>query len=179
MQRKPRYYATRCWNISSPRFLTALLWLSLLSWAWGSGPTKSPLTLEAYFEAAQSPFTASHFKSIFGEGRYSEPSNPGFAGAYRGLLARDGRSPLSRLENAKVASSLLNQAVARDGSDPRWRLLRLTLEAQMPGWLGLSSHVQEDRAFLNRLLSKRSEEGGLQTAPNRSEDWPKFYQKIK
>ena len=137
------------------------------------------MTLEAYFEAAQHPFTASHFQAIFGEGRHSERSNPGFAGAYRGLLARDGRSPLSRLENAKVASSLLNQAVARDGFDPRWRLLRLTLETQMPGWLGLSSHVPEDRAFLNRLLSKKNQEGILQTVPNSSEDWPKFYQKIK
>ncbi|MBM3930677.1 MAG: hypothetical protein FJ336_05310 [Sphingomonadales bacterium] len=151
--------------------------MSFLSWAWGAGPTKGRLTLEAYFEAAQHPFTASDFQAIFGEGRHSEPSNPGFAGAYRGLLARDGRSPLSRLENAKAASTLLNQAVARDGSDPRWRLLRLTLETEMPGWLGLSSHVQEDRAFLNSLLSKRSNEGKLQTVPRCSEDWSKFYKK--
>jgi len=131
--------------------------------------------LEAYFEAAQYPFTASHFKAIFGEGRPSEQSNPGFAGAYRGLLARDGRSPLSRLENAKAASLLLNQAVARDGSDPRWRLLRLILEAEMPSWLGLSPHVQEDRAFLNSLLSKRSIEGRFQNGLRSSEDWSKFY----
>lgn len=159
--------------------MKALLCLSFLSWAWGAGPTKGPLTLEAYFEAAQHPFTASHFQAIFGEGRHSELSNPGFAGAYRGLLARDGRSPLSRLENAKAASALLNQAVRQDESDPRWRLLRLTLETEMPGWLGLSSHVQQDKAFLNRLLSKRSEEGGLQTVPNLSEDWPKFYKKLQ
>ncbi|MFM7588875.1 MAG: hypothetical protein ACKO55_07150, partial [Bacteroidota bacterium] len=146
-------------------------------WAWGAGPTKGPLTLEAYFDASQHPFNVSHFQAIFGEGRHSEPSNPGFAGAYRGLLARDGLSPLSRMENAKAASALLNQAVARDGSDPRWRLLRLTLETEMPGWLGLSSHVQEDRAFLNSLLSKRSNEGRLQTVPRCSEDWSKFYKK--
>jgi hypothetical protein len=135
--------------------------------------------LEAYFEAAQRPFTASHFKLIFGEGKRSEQLNPGFAGAYRGLLARDGRSPLSQLENAKAASALLNQAVAKDASDPRWRLLRLTLEAEMPSWLGLSPHVQEDRAYLNRLLSRLNKEGTPQTAESSSEDWSKFYLKMK
>ncbi|MFM7911339.1 MAG: hypothetical protein ACKO9W_04080, partial [Bacteroidota bacterium] len=57
------------------------------------------------------------------------------------------------------------------------RVLGLTLETEMPGWLGLSSHVQEDRAFLNSLLSNRSNEGRLQTVPSSSEDWSKFYKK--
>ncbi len=160
-------------------FLIALVWVGFIPWVLGVvGPLKDYMTLEAYFEAAQGPFTASQFNAIFGEGRQSEQLNPGFAGAYRGLLARDGRSPLSRLENAKAASALLNQAVVRDGSDPRWRLLRLTLEAEMPGWLGLSEHVQVDKAFLNRLLSRMSIVATGQTNERESDDWSKFYKKM-
>ena len=53
------------------------------------------------------------------------------------------------------------------------------LEAEMPSWLGLSPHVQEDRAYLNRLLSRLNKEGTAQTAQSSSEDWSKFYLKMK
>lgn len=143
-------------------------------WALTSG---NPLTLEAYFEAAQHQFTEAHYKAIFKAGSRTEVMHPGFAGAYQGLLARDGRSPIRRLENARSASSRLNLAVNLEESDPRWRLLRLKLETEMPGWLGLSDHIQEDRAFLDRLR-RQSVQKNTQIAPTHTEDWLKFYKKI-
>jgi hypothetical protein len=143
-------------------------------WALNPG---NPLTLEAYFEAAQHQFTEAHYKAIFKAGSRTEVMHPGFAGAYQGLLARDGRSPIRRLENARSASSRLNLAVNLEESDPRWRLLRLKLETEMPGWLGLSDHIQEDRAFLDRLR-RQSVQKNTQIAPTHTEDWLKFYKKM-
>lgn len=157
-------------------FVFAWLAHSLSVWA---DPSKDPLTLAAYFEAAQHSFNESQFKAIFADGRRSEQLNPGYAGAYRGLLARDDRSPISRLKNACTASSLLNKAVTLEGSDPRWRLLRLILEVEMPGWLGLSEHIQEDQTFLNRLLSLESIGGPGYSTNGTSNEWSKFYKKMK
>jgi len=145
------------------------------NWA---GPVKDPLTIEAYFDAAQRPFGESQYKAIFRDGSRSEQSNPGFAGAYRGLLARDGRSPLSRLDNARAASALLNKAVSLERSDPRWRLLRLSLETEMPGWLGLSNHVQEDKAFLNGLMASGASSGPGNSGQENPNSWVKFYKKM-
>lgn len=144
-----------------------------------AGPAKNPLTIEAYFDAAQRPFGESQYQAIFRDGSRAEQLNPGFAGAYRGLLARDGRSPLSRLENARAASAFLNKAVSLEASDPRWRLLRLTLEVEMPGWLGLSTHVQEDITFLNHLIASGISSGFGNSPKETPNSWVNFYKKMK
>jgi hypothetical protein len=158
--------------------LASMLGVSCLSFGW-PGPIKDPLTMAAYFEAAKRPFGKSQYKAIFQGGSRSEQLNPGFAGAYRGLLARDGGYPISRLKNARAASSMLNTAVSVDEFDPKWRLLRLILETETPGWLGLSTHVQEDKAFLDRQLATEKPIEFGNSVNETPDSWVKFYMKLK
>jgi hypothetical protein len=74
---------------------------------------------------------------------------------------------------------MLNTAVSVDEFDPKWRLLRLILETETPGWLGLSTHVQEDKAFLDRQLATEKPIEFGNSVNETPYSWVKFYMKLK
>ena len=70
-----------------------------------------------------------------------------YKGAAEAIRARDA-SMFNKLTYVQQAARTFDQAVALDGKNPEIRFLRFSVESNLPAFLGLSKHVDEDRALL-------------------------------
>lgn len=71
----------------------------------------------------------------------------GYKAASEAIKARDA-SMLNKLTYVQQAARTFEQAVALDGDNAEIRFLRFSVESNLPPFLGLSKHVDEDKAFL-------------------------------
>ncbi len=71
----------------------------------------------------------------------------GYKAASEAIRARDA-SMLNKLTYVQQAARTFEQAVALSGSNAEIRFLRFSVESNLPAFLGLSKHVDEDKAFL-------------------------------
>ena len=71
----------------------------------------------------------------------------GYKAASEAIKARDA-SLFDKLTYVQQAARTFEQAVALAGDNAEIRFLRFSVESNLPAFLGLSKHVDEDRAFL-------------------------------
>lgn len=71
----------------------------------------------------------------------------GYKAASEAIKARDA-SMLSKLTYVQQAARTFEQAVGLDAGNAEIRFLRFSIESNLPPFLGLSKHVDEDKAFL-------------------------------
>ncbi len=71
----------------------------------------------------------------------------GYKGASEAIKARDA-SMLNKLTYIQQAARTFEQAVALEPANAEIRFLRFSVESNLPPFLGLSKHVEEDKAFL-------------------------------
>lgn len=142
-------------------------------------PSLSPWTLASYFEAASSGFGEREYKGLLTRAQGVENIPLAYRGAYRGLAVQSLSSPLQKLNGAKAAVEDLNRAVQTEPSNPRYRLLRWLMEKEIPSWLGLSGHVQEDRRFLDQALKALTPAQRKQAGPQGELDWVFFLGKVQ
>lgn len=71
----------------------------------------------------------------------------GYKAASEAIKARDA-SMLNKLTYVQQAARTFDQAVRLDSDNAEIRFLRFSVESNLPPFLGLSKHVEEDRAFL-------------------------------
>jgi hypothetical protein len=71
----------------------------------------------------------------------------GYKAASEAIRARDA-SMLNKLTYVQQAAKTFDQAVGLDGNNAEIRFLRFSVESNLPPFLGLSKHVDEDKAFL-------------------------------
>lgn len=71
----------------------------------------------------------------------------GYKAASEAIKARDA-SMLNKLTYVQQAAQTFEQAVALDPANAEIRFLRFSVESNLPAFLGLSKHVDEDKAFL-------------------------------
>lgn len=72
----------------------------------------------------------------------------------KALLANYSWNPVSKINYLKEAQVLLAEAVNKDGSNIEIRFLRFYIENSIPGFLGLSKNLEEDKSIiLNNLDS--------------------------
>ncbi|GAA4004710.1 hypothetical protein GCM10022408_15620 [Hymenobacter fastidiosus] len=74
-----------------------------------------------------------------------------YKAAAEAIRARDA-SMFDKLTYVQNASKQFDQAVQRDAANAEIRFLRLSVESNLPSFLGLSQHVEEDRQFLVKTL---------------------------
>jgi len=86
---------------------------------------------------------------------------------------------VQKYQGAKAAVEDLNRAVSEEPANPRWRLLRLVLEREIPAWLGLSKHKAEDKAFLDRARAVLRPEQIRNAGPKGELDWVFFLGKVQ
>jgi hypothetical protein len=65
----------------------------------------------------------------------------------------------NKITYAQAATRLFEQAVAADATSAEVRFLRFSVESNIPGFLGLSTHVEEDRQFLLDALFQHPTSG--------------------
>jgi hypothetical protein len=70
-----------------------------------------------------------------------------YKAASEAIKARDA-SMLNKLTYVQQATKTFDQAVALDSNNAEIRFLRFSVESNLPPFLGLSKHVDEDKAFL-------------------------------
>lgn len=70
-----------------------------------------------------------------------------YKAASEAIKARDA-SMLNKLTYVQQAAKTFDQAVSLDSDNAEIRFLRFSVESNLPPFLGLSKHVDEDKAFL-------------------------------
>lgn len=81
-----------------------------------------------------------------------------YKAAAEAIRARDA-SMFNKLTYAQAATRLFEQAVAADPASAEVRFLRFSVESNIPAFLGLSAHVEEDRQFLLDALFQYPQSG--------------------
>jgi hypothetical protein len=81
-----------------------------------------------------------------------------YKAAAEAIRARDA-SMFNKLTYVQNAAKQFDEAVRLDSDNPEIRFLRLSVESNLPSFLGLSQHVEEDRQFLLTTLLQHPKSG--------------------
>jgi hypothetical protein len=81
-----------------------------------------------------------------------------YKAAAEAIRARDA-SMFNKLTYVQNATKQFDQAVKLDSDNAEIRFLRLSVESNLPSFLGLSQHVEEDRQFLLDTLLQHPKSG--------------------
>lgn len=81
-----------------------------------------------------------------------------YKAAAEAIRARDA-SMFNKLAYVQNANKLFEEAVKLDTGNAEIRFLRLSVESNLPSFLGLSAHVDEDRQFLVGMLLRHPNSG--------------------
>jgi hypothetical protein len=81
-----------------------------------------------------------------------------YKAAAEAIRARDA-SMFNKLTYVQNANKLFDQAVKLNADNPEIRFLRLSVESNLPAFLGLSQHVEDDRQFLVQTLLQHPKSG--------------------
>lgn len=120
----------------------ALVSLSFMSSAY------TPAALRRHYEqAATSKEAGEQFYNLLHEYQGQEAVVLGYKAASEAIKARDA-SMLSKLTYVQQAARTFEQAVGLEPANAEVRFLRFSIESNLPPFLGLSKHVDEDKAFL-------------------------------
>lgn len=107
-----------------------------------------PAALRHYYEQAAADKQAGEkFYKLLQDYTGQDALVLGYKAASEAIKARDA-SMLSKLTYVQQAAKTFEQAVALDGDNAEIRFLRFSVESNLPAFLGLSKHVDEDKAFL-------------------------------
>jgi hypothetical protein len=71
-----------------------------------------------------------------------------YTGATEAILAKPGWNIFKKMGHLKRSRDCFNHAVALDFSDVEIRFLRLSIEHHLPGYLGFSSHILQDKQMI-------------------------------
>ena len=127
----------------------ALSSLSLSHFSLMSATTPlDPATLRRHYEAAAADKTAGEkFYQLLADYQASDALVLAYKAAAEAIRARDA-SMFNKLTYVQQAARTFEQAVALDSENPEIRFLRFSVESNLPAFLGLSKHVDEDRTLL-------------------------------
>ena len=110
--------------------------------------TFAPATLRRHFEQAASDKAAGEkFYKLLADYKDHDGLVLAYKGAAEAIRARDA-SMFNKLTYVQDAARTFERAVSADPHNPEIRFLRFTVESNLPGFLGLSKHVDEDKALL-------------------------------
>ena len=108
----------------------------------------SPATLRHHYEqAAAGKEAGEKFYDLLHNYTEQNALVLGYKAASEAIKARDA-SMLNKLTYVQQAARTFEQAVALDPTNAEIRFLRFSVESNLPPFLGLSKHVDVDKAFL-------------------------------
>jgi hypothetical protein len=113
-----------------------------------------PATLRRHYEQAATDKAAGEkFYKLLADYNDRDALVLGYKGAAEAIRARDA-SMFNKLTYVQDAARTFEQAVSLDPNNPEIRFLRFSVESNLPAFLGLSKHVDEDKELLlNAALS--------------------------
>jgi hypothetical protein len=113
-----------------------------------------PATLRRHYELAAADKAAGEkFYKLLADYKAHDALVLGYKAAAEAIRARDA-SMFNKLTYVQDAARTFEQAVSLDPQNPEIRFLRFSVESNLPAFLGLSKHVDEDKEMLlNAALS--------------------------
>ena len=113
-----------------------------------------PTILRRHYELAAADKAAGEkFYKLLADYKERDALVLGYKAASEAIRARDA-SMLNKLSYVQDAAKTFEQAVSIDPKNPEIRFLRFSVESNLPAFLGLSKHVDEDKEMLlNAALS--------------------------
>jgi hypothetical protein len=100
-----------------------------------------------YEQAAANKEAGEKFYNLLHDYKSNDAVVLGYKAASEAIKARDA-SMLNKLTYVQQAAHTFEQAVALDPTNAEIRFLRFSVESNLPAFLGLSKHVDEDKTFL-------------------------------
>jgi hypothetical protein len=100
-----------------------------------------------YEQAAADKEAGEKFYNLLRDYKANDAIVLAYKAASEAIKARDA-SMLNKLTYVQQAANTFEQAVALDPTNAEIRFLRFSVESNLPAFLGLSKHVDEDKAFL-------------------------------
>ena len=88
-----------------------------------------------------------------------EPVVLAYKAAAEAIEAKYSSVVFSKLKHLKVSARLFEQAVRLNSSNPEIRFLRYTVEQNVPSYLNMSEHLQEDKSIIMASLKRVSDSG--------------------
>jgi hypothetical protein len=107
-----------------------------------------PTVLRRHFEQASADKAAGEkFYKLLADYKDRDALVLGYKAASEAIRARDA-SMFNKLTYVQDAAKTFEQAVSLDPQNPEIRFLRFSVESNLPPFLGLSKHVEEDKELL-------------------------------
>ncbi|MBF9222445.1 hypothetical protein [Hymenobacter ruricola] len=107
-----------------------------------------PTILRRHYEQAAADKAAGEkFYKLLADYKDRDALVLGYKGAAEAIRARDA-SMFNKLTYVQDAARTFEQAVSLDPNNPEIRFLRFSVESNLPAFLGLSKHVDEDKELL-------------------------------
>jgi hypothetical protein len=111
-----------------------------------------PTALRRHFEQASADKAAGEkFYKLLADYKGHDALVLGYKGAAEAIRARDA-SMFNKMTYIQDAARTFEQAVALDVDNPEIRFLRFSVESNLPAFLGLSKHIDEDKEILLRAM---------------------------
>ena len=116
-------------------------------------------TLRSHYEQAAADKSAGEkFYKLMSNYQGNEALPLAYKAASEAIRARDA-SMFNKLTYAQAAARIFEQAAAADSNNAEVRFLRFSVESNIPAFLGLSPHVEEDRQYLLDALRQHPQSG--------------------
>ncbi|MBD2715432.1 hypothetical protein KBK19_10330 [Microvirga sp. STR05] len=121
-------------------------------------PYSLPNLRRQYQQAASSKEAGEKFHKLMAAYDQRNAVVLAYKAAAEAIRARDA-SMFNKLTYVQNANKQFEEAVKLDGDNAEIRFLRLSVESNLPSFLGLSGHVDEDRQFLVETLLQHPKSG--------------------
>jgi hypothetical protein len=118
-----------------------------------------PAALRRHYELAAADKTAGEkFYKLLADYKDRDALVLGYKAAAEAIRARDA-SMFNKLTYVQDAARTFEEAVGLDPQNPEIRFLRFSVESNLPAFLGLSKHVDEDRELLIKAALSHPKSG--------------------
>jgi tetratricopeptide (TPR) repeat protein len=118
-----------------------------------------PVLRQEFLTASKDEDAAKRFYEKMNAYSQEHPVKIAYKAVSGAVMAKYTWNAYSKLKYVNTALDTFERAVAMDVDNPEIRFLRFTLEFYIPRYLGLSSHLQEDKRIVIEGLKKYSESG--------------------
>jgi hypothetical protein len=139
-------------------FFSLTLLLTVSSFVSDATPYSLPNLRRQYQQAAASKEAGEKFHKLMSAYDQRNAVVLAYKAAAEAIRARDA-SMFNKLTYVQSASKQFDEAVKLDTDSAEVRFLRLSVESNLPAFLGLSTHVDEDRQFLVETLLQHPKSG--------------------
>ncbi|MFD2717705.1 hypothetical protein ACFST9_03195 [Hymenobacter monticola] len=112
-----------------------------------SSPFHPTILRRHYEQAASDKAAGEKFYNLLADYKDRDGLVLAYKGAAEAIRARDA-SMFNKLTYVQDAARTFEQAVSIDPRNPEIRFLRFSVESNLPAFLGLSKHVDEDKELL-------------------------------